>query len=141
MAGSNVDSVRVVSRTRNQRFDTSATSCRPRSILYSWSTMLPLASMSSPPSTSIEKRSRSGYQRLLYCGHVLAVALNLHRVSNVQLLLLERVQLIAGRRLQHERVTDPQRLTVHLERALTVTGLDPEVSPIATSFSRGRTGM
>jgi hypothetical protein len=47
-----------VSRTRNQRFETLATVSPSRVISYSWSTRLPFASRSDPPSTSIENRSR-----------------------------------------------------------------------------------
>src|SRR5262249_24611732 len=47
-------SMPYVSRTRNHRFETSATCSPSRSILNSWSTTLPFASRSSPPSTSIE---------------------------------------------------------------------------------------
>src|SRR3954466_7135518 len=47
-----------VSRTRNHFFETVATTSPPRLISYSWSTMLPWALSSSPPSTSMAKRSR-----------------------------------------------------------------------------------
>jgi hypothetical protein len=45
---------------RNQLFETWATLVPARSIEYSCSTMSPLASMSPPSATSIEKRSRKG---------------------------------------------------------------------------------
>ena len=60
-----------------------------RSILYSWSTMLPFASMSSPPSTSIEKRSRSGLTSAFFTLATLATAFDGHRVSNVEDLRLD----------------------------------------------------
>ena len=46
-------------------------------ILYSWSTMFPSASVSSPLPTSIEKRSGRYGAFFIWCGHVLADALNL----------------------------------------------------------------
>ena len=113
---------------RNQRFDTSATRLPPRSILYSWSTMLPFASMSSPFSISIEKRSRNGVsQRLLDRRHGLAAALDLHRVADVEKLLLNLVELGSGGILEHERVPEAQDLAVDLERALARVVLDPVV--------------
>jgi hypothetical protein len=50
-----------------------------------------------------------------------------------QLLLLDRVQRLAGRNSQDERVTAQQRLTVHLERALTVTVSTQKSSPTVIS--------
>src|SRR5690349_3382520 len=66
-------------------------------------------------------------QGLLDGGDRLAVALELHRVADAQLLLLDLQQLVAGRRLEHERAAQPQRLAVDLERVPVVLGVDPEV--------------
>src|SRR5205085_2054807 len=66
-------------------------------------------------------------QRLLDGRDSLAAALDLHRVSNAQHLLLDPEQLRSGGILEHERLPHPQCLAVHLERALAFLVLDPEV--------------
>src|SRR3954447_19657505 len=56
-----------------------------------------------------------------------AVALDLHLVADGQALLLDRVELLAVRALEHERLPEPQRLPVDLEGLVLVLGLDPVV--------------
>jgi hypothetical protein len=50
--------------------------------------------------------------------------LDLLLVAHAQLLLLDRVQLFTGGALEYERLPDPERLAVDLERLL---AFDPEV--------------
>src|ERR1700733_10848124 len=66
-------------------------------------------------------------QRLLDRRNGVSAAFDLHRVADVELLLLDLEQLLAGRALEDERAPDPGRLAVDLECALAALGLDPEV--------------
>ena len=59
----------------------------------------------------------------------LSVALQLHRVADAQLSLLDPQQLITRECFKHERAAKPQCLAVDLERVLVVFGVDPEVVP------------
>ena len=103
-------------------FDTSATVSPSRSISYSWSTRLPLASMSAPPSTSIDEAVADADERLLDGRERAPVALDLHLVAHGELALLELGDLAAGRVLEHERLADPQRLAVDAVGAAAVLG-------------------
>src|SRR5262249_11587590 len=75
-----------------------------------------------------EAFAQRGDQRLLDRCNGVAVALELHLVAHAQLLLLDREQLLARPRLQHQRVTDPERLPVDLERTLAAVSLDPVIA-------------
>src|SRR5215204_3995240 len=78
-------------------------------------------------STSIAKRSRSGVMSAFFTVATVRPSLDLHRVADAQLLLLDGEELGARAVLQHERVPDPQRLPVDLEQALAVAVFDPVV--------------
>ena len=101
---------------------------------YSWSTMLPRALRSSPPSMSISMRWRF---RRAPCRRwpVSEVTFDLHRVARGELPVLDRRHLVAVTVLQDEGVTDPQCLAVDLVNAIALVVLDPGVILIDASFS------
>lgn len=58
---------------------------------------------------------------------VVTVALDLHRVPDVQGLLLDLEELFAGRVPQDQRAPEAERIAVDLERSFARLALDPEV--------------
>src|SRR4051812_17934525 len=67
-------------------------------------------------------------QRLLHgCDRATAAVLDLHRVADAKLLLLDLEQLTAARVLEDHRVPDTERLAVDLERPFALVVLDPVV--------------
>src|SRR4051794_10196272 len=74
-----------------------------------------------------EPLAQRGDQRFLDRRDGVATALDLHRVADVQLLLLHGEELRTAGILEHERVADPHGLAVDLERPVAGLVLDPEV--------------
>jgi hypothetical protein len=66
-------------------------------------------------------------ERLLDGGDGLPAPLDLHPVADAELLLLDRVHLLARDSLEDERLAQAKRLPVHLEHPLAACVLDPEV--------------
>jgi hypothetical protein len=86
--------------------------------------MFPLACISSPPATSIEKRS---HERLPDSRQGVALPLDRHLVANAQLALLDLGDLVAVGVLEHERLANTQSLAVDTERPPSLLVLDPVV--------------